>query len=76
MAGFDLFFAASEFQVAVCSQNFGVVIVNYFIGREPHIAVCHDHIVLRVINALFPTLRTGCRDHDLVLLCPQDQENI
>jgi uncharacterized RDD family membrane protein YckC len=75
MAGFDLFVAAGEFQVAVCNQDFRVVIVSYFIGCEPHIAVCHGHTFLRVIDALFPTLRTGCRDFDLVLLCPQDQEN-
>ena len=28
-----------------------------------------------MIDALFPALRTGSRDFDLVLLCPQDQEN-
>src|SRR5262249_45163238 len=57
------------------SQNFRVVIVGYFIGCEPHIAVRHGHIFRRVIDAFFPTLRTGCRDFDLVLLCPQNQEN-
>ena len=75
MAGVELLFVANEFEPAVCRYNFGVVVVSDLVGGETHVAVRHDDIVLCVIDVFFPPLRAGCRDLDLVLLCPQNQEN-
>ena len=70
-----MFAATRELDVVACSQDFRVLIVGNFVGLDSHITVRGDHVFFCVIHTLFPTLGAGCVDIELVLLCPEKQEN-
>ena len=76
VACFEMFAATRELDVVARSQDFRVVINGNFIGLDSHITVRDHDIFFCVIDTLFLSLWAGCCDHELVLLCPEKQENI
>src|SRR5262249_44896991 len=51
-----------------------IVIVD-FVRFEPHLSIGHNHLVLGVVNVAGPTLVSVRVDLNLVLLCPEKEEN-
>ena len=75
MGRVEHFLFARKLHVIPCRYDFRIVVVGNFVSLNPYVAVRGNNVVLRVIHVLLPPLRTGRRDLDLVLLCPEKDEN-